>query len=315
MSHEQPESRLYIVNFQSGGGRTARRWPRIREAIESRGIGGDITVTEAPGGGYDLAANGVDAGYDTIIAVGGDGTVFEVANAIFDRQADPGVRLGTIPVGTGKDVARCLDIPRPGPAMRAIADGVERRIDVGRVDAVDGAGRAIVRHFLLEASAGWVPEVSGSVPRQLKRLGDTAPYVIMAVAKLAGPMARDFVVQLDDAFYDGRYNTISVHNMEYWGGDLRAAPGAEPDDGVFDVIRWGDLGRGAVLKSVQGQKDGGRHLETDGIDHHQVRSVSLASGKRTSIDLDGERGGYLPAKISVVPSALRFIAPPPSGAS
>lgn len=299
----------YIVNLKSGGGRTQNRWPRLRAAIESRGLDGAYLLTGHPWHGFELASRAIEAGADTIVAIGGDGTLYEAANAILHADAAGRVRLGTIPMGTGKDVARCLDMPRPGNALRALADGHERWIDAGRAEAQDANGQPLVRFFLLEASAGWVPEISASVPRALKRLGDTAPYVLMTMVKMAGPMARDFIVYIDGEPYDGRYNTISIHNMEYWGGDLLVAPGAAPDDGVLDVLRWGDLGRGAVLKAVQGQRTGGAHLDIDGIDRHPARMVSVASGKRTQIDLDGEQAGYLPATFSVVPRALRFIAP------
>ncbi len=305
----------HVVNLRSRGGDTARRWPRLFDALAARGIIGDYALTRSRGHGYELAKNALEQGHDTIIAVGGDGTIFEVVNAVIDAGAAGSVSIGTIPMGSGKDVARCLNMYRPPQAMRAIQEGHVRDIDVGRVEAVDNHGRPLVKHFLLEASAGWVPEISAAVPTGLKRFGDTFPYLLSAAMKLAGPMGRDFIVQVDNDFYDGRYNTISVHNMEYWGGDLRAAPGARPDDGLLDVIRWADLGRRAVLSAVQGQRKGGRHLCMDGVDHHQARTISLASGKRTALDLDGEQAGYLPARISVVPAAIRFLAPPEPRAS
>jgi diacylglycerol kinase family enzyme len=151
------------------------------------------------------------------------------------------------------------------------------------------------RYCLLEASLGWIPEISLSVPRQLKLLGDTAPYTIMTMVKMLGPMNRDFRVMIDGESFDGRYNSISIHNMELWGGDLVAVPGALPDDGILDVVRWGPLGRRAVIKAVQGQRAGGVHLAMHGIDHHPA--------------LDGEPGGFLPARFEVLPGALRFLAP------
>jgi diacylglycerol kinase (ATP) len=167
----------------------------------------------------------------------------------------------------------------------------------------------MTRYFLLEASAGWIPEISQSTPRWLKRLGDTAPYLIVTVAKMAGRMGRSFTLTIDGQHFDGTYNSISVHNMELWGGDLVAAPGAEPDDGLLDVIRWADLGRRAVLQAVQGQRRGGAHLQMEGVDRHGATSVELSSPKRSRLDLDGEFGGYLPARISVLPAALRFVVP------
>jgi diacylglycerol kinase (ATP) len=312
MSEEHPAP-FHIVNPEAGGGKVARRWERLGEALAARGLISGYALTESPGHGYELATQAIRDGISSLVAVGGDGTVFESINAVMDCGAAEHVRVGTIPMGAGNDAARCLGMPRAAQAMKAIADRSERRLDIGRVESNDSSGRLMVKHFIVQASAGWVPEVSSSVPKTLKRLGDTAPYVLMAALKLAGPLGRDFVVELDDEFFDGRYNTISIHNMEYWGGTLRAAPGASPDDGLFDVIRWADLGRRAVIRAIQGQRKGGTHLRLEGVDRQHARSIGLAAGRRTALDLDGEHGGYLPAKISILPRAIRFIAPPPDG--
>lgn len=301
---------LFILNPNSGGGRTRKRVGTVIDAIERAGLAADIVFTTHQGHGEALAEEAIDAGRQYLVACGGDGTVFEVANAILGRGVGESVRLGTIGLGTGKDVAKSLGITRGSVALKAIVNGTERRIDAGKVTARAEDGTEQVRYFLLAASAGWVPEVSQSTPRWLKRLGDTAPYLVMAGVKMMGSMGRQFTLTVDGNTFDGRYNSISVHNMELWGGDLTAAPGAAPDDGILDVIRWGDLGRKAVFKSVDGQRKGGTHLDMEGVDRHPAKLVELSSPKRTLLDLDGEHGGYLPAKIEVVRGALRFVAPP-----
>lgn len=301
---------LFILNPNSGGGRTRKRVGEIIDAIERAGLAPDIVFTTHRGNGITLAEEAIDAGREFLVACGGDGTVFEVANGILGRDAGARVRLGTIGLGTGKDIAKGLGVARGNLALRAIVAGHERGIDVGKVTARGDDGGEQVRYFLLEASAGWVPEISQATPRWLKRLGDTAPYMIMTGVKMLGPMGRQFTLSIDGNQFDGRYNSVSVHNMELWGGDLVAAPGAAPDDGILDVIRWGDLGRRAVLKAVDGQRKGGTHVDMEAIDRHPAKLVELSSPKQSRLDLDGELGGYLPAKIEIVPKALRFVAPP-----
>jgi diacylglycerol kinase (ATP) len=300
---------LFIVNPMSGGGRTARRLDAIREGIQHAGLEPEMLLTEHRGHATTLAAKAIEAGREVLVACGGDGTVYEVLNAIMTLGAQKRVKLGTIGLGTGKDIAKGLQIGRGSLAIRAIASGFERRLDVGKVTSRSEDGSEMVRYFLLEASAGWVPEVSQSTPRWLKPLGDTAPYMMVAGVKMFGRMGRQFTLAIDGQTYDGRYNSISVHNMELWGGDLVAAPGASPDDGLLDVIRWGDLGRRSVIKAVDGQRKGGAHLDMDGVDRHPAKLVELSSPRRTRLDLDGELGGYLPARIEVVPAAVRFVAP------
>lgn len=300
---------LLIVDPASGGGRTRARLPALQRALLRHGIDGDVAVTRRRWDAYHLAASAISRGRTCLVACGGDGTVYEVANAVIDSGRAADVVLGTVGLGTGKDVARCLGMPTPAAGLRAVAAGHERLIDVGRIELHDEHGAPVVRHFLLEASAGWVPEISQSTPTLLKRLGDTAPYVIMTVVKMAGPIAREFEVTIDGSAYHGRYNSVSVHNMEYWGGDLRAVPGSSPEDGVLDAVRWGAVGRRTILEAVRRMRTGGTHLELQGIDHHPATQVALASPRRTLVDLDGELGGFLPARITVVPRALRFLAP------
>lgn len=300
---------LFIVNPMSGGGRTKHRVGPLVDAIERAGLAADLVFTTHRGHGTELAREAIEAGRQFLVACGGDGTVYEVANAILASGAGDRVRISTIGLGTGKDIAKCLGLGRGSLAIKAIAAGDERPIDAGKVTSIGEDGREQVRYFLLAASAGWVPEISQGTPRWLKRLGDTAPYMVMAGVKMIGPMGRQFTLSIDGNRFDGRYNSISVHNMELWGGDLVAAPGAAPDDGMLDVIRWGDLGRRMVVKVMDAQRKGGAHVDFDGIDRHPARTVELSAPKRSSLDLDGEHGGYLPAKVEIVPRALRFVAP------
>lgn len=301
---------LFIINPMSGGGRTKQRIGAVVDAIERAGLVADLVFTTHRGHATELAREAIDAGREFLVGCGGDGTVYEVANGILGLDAGERVRLSTIGLGTGKDIAKCLGMGRGSLAIKAIAAGNERRIDVGKVTCIGEDGAEQVRYFLLEASAGWVPEISQGTPRWLKRLGDTAPYMVMAGVKMVGPMGRQFTLTIDGNTFDGRYNSVSVHNMELWGGDLVAAPGAAPDDGLLDVIRWGDLGRRMVVKVMDAQRKGGTHVDFDGVDRHPARTVEVSSPKRSVLDLDGEHGGFLPAKIEIVPRALRFVAPP-----
>ena len=300
---------LFIVNPASGRGRTRRRWPALAKAIEAAGLAAEAAHTEAPGHGIELAAEALAGGRRKLIAVGGDGTVNEVATAVLAAGAGDDVQIGTIAMGQGKNIARCLGTGGPRVAIRAIVDGSERQIDAGRVICRDGEGESTVRFFVLVAAAGWAAEIAADKIRFPKPLGETAPYLLTLMRKLVGPTGRNFTLTIDAAAYDGRYNSISVHNMESWGGNLVAAPDAKPDDGQFDVIRWGARGRLSELKALHGQRKGGTHLATDGVDRHIGHTLEVDADKKTVVGLDGEIAGYLPARITLLDSALRFVTP------
>jgi diacylglycerol kinase family enzyme len=103
---------LFVVNPMSGGGRTRRRWARLEAAIRRAGIEPEAVFTESRGHGYELALEALGRGRDRVVAVGGDGTVNEVARAILDRGLGGDAVVGTIPMGTGKDVGKCLGMDR-----------------------------------------------------------------------------------------------------------------------------------------------------------------------------------------------------------
>jgi len=125
-----------IANPAAGRGRVARQLPEIQQMLKSLNVETDLVRTRAPGEGSDLAARAKQDGYDLVIAVGGDGTVHEVVGGLVAAAGDGTAgALGVIPLGTGNDFIKMLDIPKDWRAACAkIAAGKTRRIDLGRVN-------------------------------------------------------------------------------------------------------------------------------------------------------------------------------------
>ncbi len=113
-------STWFIVNPASGGGRTARRLDALRAAIQRLDIEAEVSITAYRGHGRELARLAIEEGATTLIACGGDGTVNEVANGILDLGTGDTVRMGTVPLGTGKDVGKCLGMPDGKSGLAAV---------------------------------------------------------------------------------------------------------------------------------------------------------------------------------------------------
>src|SRR5215211_2761677 len=140
---------LVILNPRAGRGAAGRRRGDLELAFQQAGVPFELVTTHAPGSATELAAQGAERGYDPIVAIGGDGTINEVANGIKRAEARLGrrARLGIIPLGTGSDFIKSLD----GIAANDIAGGIRRivagrvrRIDLGRVQIVGGDTRLFI---------------------------------------------------------------------------------------------------------------------------------------------------------------------------
>ena len=154
MSHPRP---VFIINPVAGGGRGRRAQATITEFLGPRtGRDAQFAFTERPGHGVDLARDGATAGFDPIVAVGGDGTVHEVANGLLaSRGAIP--RLAVIPIGTGNDFARSVGIPTDLRAAVKVSADVS-----GRTRIVD-ASRCGDRYFVVLAGTGFAARVASAV--------------------------------------------------------------------------------------------------------------------------------------------------------
>ncbi|MCL6558352.1 MAG: acylglycerol kinase family protein [Firmicutes bacterium] len=130
-----PRNIAVIVNPVAGGGSARRVWPEITRLLGSFGMEFTCDFTDKPGAGTELAKRALHRGCDCVVAAGGDGTVNEVVNGLLAEGGPVKARLGIIPCGSGRDLARTLGIPRsPADAVALLAAGRTRLVDVGRID-------------------------------------------------------------------------------------------------------------------------------------------------------------------------------------
>jgi len=302
---------IVIVNPAAGAGRVAREWQRTAATLREAGLDFEERFTTAPNHATELARDAVRAGTRAVVALGGDGTLNEVANGFFENgEALTTVSaLGLIPYGTGGDTKRTLGIPIDlGAAARVIQAGHTRTIDAGRV-TIDGR----VLHFINIAEAGLGADVSDRVNRAPKVLGGKVSFALGTVAGLAGWKHRQMRVVVDgQAPRDLLAQAVTVANCEYYGGGMRVAPMAIPDDGLFDVIITGALGKLEGLQGL-GKIYAGTHFEDPKLklklEHLRGRRVEVTSTESVLVQIEGEIAGRLPATFEIMPGALRFLVP------
>jgi diacylglycerol kinase (ATP) len=294
-------STLVIVNPAAGGRTAIRAWQRIRDHLDA-----DCAITERPGHARQLAQAAANSGYERVIAIGGDGTVSEVA----DGLARSDTALGIVRAGTGNDIGQNLGIPNdPVAAARLATTGTPRSIDLCELHT--GARSA---HFLGIAGFGFDAEVAWRANRLPKLWGGTAPYVAGVLQTLWRYRSPRMRLTLDDQVVEERVFLVAVGNCPTYGGGMRIAPRAQPDDGLLDVCLVKDLSRVEVLRIMPRLYSGG-HIGHPAVQMFRCRSVSAGADARVLCQADGELVGALPARFGVLAGALRCVTGSASGSA
>lgn len=305
---------LLIVNPSAASGRAGRTFAQVLAVIERRLGSLDVAVTERPGHATSLAYAGALDGRSLIIAVGGDGTLHEVANGVLDGGGR--AALGYVGQGTGGDFRRTLDIPhRLDAYVEALASGRERAVDVGRATFRGPDGATRVRWFVNILSMGMGGLVDRYVATTTKAFGSKAAYFWASTRALASVRRARLhcTVSLGDERGDRQLDAfvLGVCNGGYFGGGMRLAPMAEPDDGLFDVVVMNAPSK-LAFAAYSSRIYGGRHMSARGVSHFRCDRIKVELQDESLsdaflLDVDGEPLGALPVEIELVPRALRVL--------
>jgi diacylglycerol kinase (ATP) len=253
-------------------------------------------------------AQAVADGAELVVAVGGDGTLNEVANGLLQLSGER-PELAVIPFGTGMDFARSNGIPRKLEAALDVArNGRTTTIDAGRASFQAWDGSAAERYFANVASAG----MSGAVARQAnqtsKALGGRVSFFAALVRVFAGWRNTELAVDVDGERRRGKMTNLVVANGRYHGGGMLLAPEALADDGLFDALVFGDITKRDFVLSV-GKLYRGTHLSHPKIELLRGATITVEADVPVPVELDGEQPGTTPARFEVVPGALRLRVP------
>lgn len=305
-----------VINPHSGGGRTGRTAKSIAQKLAE--VSGPLTVamTNGPMDAATITRHALREGFERVVAVGGDGTINEVVNGFFHNGAaiNPEAELALLTNGTGGDFRRTFGIGQTlDESLERIANGRARAIDIGRLRYVSAQGKPGERYFANISSFG----MSGDVVRRvdnakiIKRLFGSFAFTWGSLRSLLGYKPRPIRLKIDSEFDELlTISTCAVANGQYFGGGMRVAPDAMPDDGMFDVIVIGDAPKRDVAKALQ-QIYTGEHVHNPNVRVFRARSViatpvEATEGEPVYIEADGESPGRLPAVFEMIPKSLKF---------
>lgn len=304
---------LVIVNPASAGGRTGRRWPEVAASLRAAGLDFDVALTAAGGDAEVLSRQALRDGRGLVVAAGGDGTINEVVNGFFEvgRPIQTGARLGVLPMGTGGDLRRTLGHPLDADQAAAVlCAGNTRAIDAGRITCTGFSDGTVIRHFVNIADAGIGGDVVDRVNRGRRLVNGEVTFLLASIRTLLTWRNRPVRVVIDGRARELVAQQVVVANCQYFGGGMRVAPRAVPDDGLLDVVIAGDLGPWENVRGLRRIREG-THLDAGSpkISHALAERVEISSPVLTRVNADGEQPGVLPAVIEVQPGALRVVSP------
>lgn len=300
-----------VVNPASAAGRTGRHFDAIARAIRAAVGEFECAFTRAPGDGHRLARQAVDGGGRLVVAVGGDGTASEVIDGLTEERArrSPEALFGYVPRGTGGDLRRTLGLPEDlDRAAQALATGRVAVIDLGRIEFAGPGGALQVRHFANVAGLGISGRVSRLVNRGLKLPSGRLSFMLASARALASWSDQPVRWRVDGGpWQEERLTALSICNGRYFGGGMQVAPGADMQDGLFDVVAWKGLGLSDFIARKRMLYDG-THVTLENTRVVRARAVEAepVGDAEVLLDVDGESPGTLPARFTILPGALRI---------
>jgi diacylglycerol kinase (ATP) len=316
------ETFLAIINPAAGGGRCGERVGAALGRLRAAGLAIETAETSAAGQATQIAREAYERGFRKFLAVGGDGTSYEIVNGLFPESSsqfsvlssqetsDAERRiptLGFLPLGTGNSFLRDFEDLASGAsglehAMQALEARRSRPCDVLRLAHKDG-----VIYYTNLLSVGFAADVAALRHRRFLGLGRFG-YLLSVFLSLARLDRRPFPVRFDGQpeFDARRCLFLTFNNSKFTGGTMMIAPDAVTDDGLIEYVRWGPIGRLGLIRNLATLYDG-THTRHPLAERQAVRRVEFQLDGPVDVMVDGEVLTLECRTIEVLPGALRVV--------
>src|SRR5882672_4037643 len=301
------EKFLTIINPAAGGGKCRKLVGPAIERLRAGGIVLEVVETSAAGEATRITRDAYGRGYRRFLAVGGDGTSYEVVNGLFPDAATPSGEetvptLAFLPLGTGNSFLRDFGDQGVEHAMQALLERRSRACDVLRVTHREG-----VLHYINLLSVGFAADVNILRQRRFSSSGQVG-YWVSILLGLARLKRRPFPVRVAGASEFDRRPCLflSFNNSKFTGGTMLIAPAAATDDGLIDFVRWGPIGRAGLVRNLGGLYDG-THVRHRLAESRKTPRVEFDLDGPVDVMVDGEALTVRCEAIDVLPSALKVV--------
>ncbi len=301
-----------IINPVSGGGRMKRIWGKYKTKIQSRIGAVEVFETKKIGDAAQLSLRAASNGFQRIVVGGGDGTVHEVINGLFDENdklVNSQVEIGIFAGGRGCDFARSLQVSENVlEAADVMHLGKTRRVDVGRVKIENAMGTK-VRYYINSASMGLGGHTAKRMQKRFYFLPPSLEYLRSGLVEFIGYKPIQMKLHVDGRpIFDGLAHNVFICNGRFSGGGMLWAPNGEVDDGEFDILLVKSMGKLKGLKSLPKLFDG-TFQDLEEVSLYQGSQVEIQTREDEPVELDGEVYSGTNIVLTNIPQVVKFLVP------
>lgn len=307
---------FFIINPQAGGGNARSWWEKTRPALDRLGLDYSFSFSEGPGSvSRQVRAAILERGATAVVAVGGDGTLYEAINGMIEQEALLRENLVFVacPAGTACDFGHYAYGRRGEDLLELLLYGAVMPIDIGACDYVDVSGQRRRSYYINSFDAGAGADTCLQVDQGMKWLKRVfkrgkIPFMLAALKVLMSFKYTETVVETAGERLSGEYIIIGVGNGAYAGGSMMLFPAARLDDGLLDLLLVEKRSRLNILHAFSKVYNGGV-TGVGGVHYRQVAWVNLRTARPIAVEMDGEVPGYTAAEIRVLPGLLPLLKP------
>jgi diacylglycerol kinase (ATP) len=286
-----------VLNPTANRSRAAARRVEISAYLEERGVGVEWHATEGPGHAGKIVSGLPDG--TLVVAVGGDGTVHEVAAACVGTERV----MGILPVGSGNDYVKALGVgTNLERALEIIVGGAVQTVDAGEVNGV---------RFNNGLGIGFDAEVAAGVAKAPAYLGGFGGYLWSVGRLLLGMKCHEACLKLGGEEIPAETILVAIALGTTYGARFRLAPESSLEDGVFDIVWSEEISRAEILRLIPSVLRGA-HLGHPKIHFARAAEVEVSLKEPTLAHVDGE---MLPPtcdfRVRVLPRSLHVLTRQP----
>ncbi|HOZ30200.1 MAG TPA: diacylglycerol kinase family lipid kinase [Bacteroidales bacterium] len=308
MTNENKNKFFFLINPNAGNEGGEREWPIIKEKILNHSLEYDFAFTEAVGHAQSIIKEKIEEGYKKFVVVGGDGTLNETINGIFNQNDVPttDIYIGLMQMGTGNDWARYYNFDTDyEKAIQRLIVGKSCRQDVGRISYESNDG--VKSGYFINVAGLCFDSVVVKSTNLMKERGrrTKSAYLISLLRSLIKYRPWELKITINDEIIDGKFLSISIGNGKYSGGGMIQTPAAVINDGFLDVTVYENMPKFKIVLNIK-KLYNEKILSIKGVRSFRTKKFKIESKQKIFAETDGEIIGSTPYEISIIPNSINI---------